>query len=593
MIKILDPVTISKIAAGEVVERPLSVVKELIENAIDAGATEITVTLEDGGHKLIRVSDNGCGMNDADAVLCIKSHSTSKLRDVADLESIHTLGFRGEALNSMGAVSYLTVTTCAAGSDSGVIIKVEGGIEKPAVPAARPQGTTIEVANLFFNVPARRKFLKSARAEASAIVQLVEKFIIAYPAVAFRVDNNSSQALSVPPSQEFIDRITYIMGGNISASIVTATGSRGVAGLTAFFTKPDVTFPNRNYQMLFVNRRYVRDKGVSSAIENAFRGLMPPGRHAMAILLVDLPAASVDVNVHPTKAEVRFESPQDIFSLVYRTVREGLGPQAALPEFPSARSADAEPPGMMDPVVNRKSPLLSSQPMQSAIGFAPPDPVLSRAPEVTDETVMQGWTMQSDPFEHASDPMAGVRILGQFYETFIMAEFYGEPVFIDQHVASERIIYNRLRKAGITPSAQMLLMPEPVELPRDIHAILMRNLKAVRNAGIELEPFGERAFVIRSAVHNTRADDPVELLSALAAELETTHGRLPENALLDRMITTASCKMAIKAGQRLTHEEMHALVSDLLKTEFNRTCPHGRPIIHSITLDTLKGWFKR
>ncbi|HPN93094.1 MAG TPA: DNA mismatch repair endonuclease MutL [bacterium] len=605
-IKALDELTISKIAAGEVVERPVAVVKELVENALDAGATEIVVDIEDGGRKLIRVSDNGTGMSREDAEICLKSHSTSKLGSIDDLERVHTLGFRGEALHSIGSVSTLTVTTSDNENGEGWRVRMEGGAEKPLEAAARPRGTTIEVENLFYNVPARRKFIKSARSEIQAVNSMMSKMIVAYPGVAFTQTHNGSPVFKAAGAADMKERIRYIFGKDIADKVERSDGEMAGMRIEAWFTMPDLAFPNRRYQMFVVNGRVVNDKHLAAAVQVACRGLVPSGRHCMAILFLDAPASDIDPNVHPTKSEVRFLSPHDVHSLVYRTIRGRFTEPGII-----------EPKEILNPIKERNEPAAAGRTSsQHELNIQVPEkPERSAATESSevhahpfDEEAAPRPHTQSVPENRSSirkttaeneyrEPsrIAGhdFKVLGQFFKTYILIDLDGYPMFIDQHVASERIIYNELRRKTKNSAEQLQLISEPVETPRDVYEILSRNLERAREAGLTIEPFGERAFIIRAVAHSAGPFDPVELLAAIADEIRSAPDKAPENLLTGRLLTVAACRMAVKAGQTLTHAEMDALVERYLKEEFNRTCPHGRPITHKLTREALDVWFKR
>lgn len=620
-INILDSATVSKIAAGEVVERPLSVVKELVENSIDAGSTEISINIEEGGHRLIRISDNGSGMSREDASICLKRHTTSKLSKIEDLEKVISLGFRGEALHSIGSVARLSVVTSDGFSDNGWKVRMEGGEEFPVEPAARVRGTTVEVENLFFNVPARRKFLKSPKSEITVINSLVTGFIIGRPDIGFELFNNGKQVLKTKPGEDHLSRIGYIMGGNIARELAHLTGAGRNIGLNAWFSLPDMTFPNRKYQLFFVNGRLVRDKNLTVAVDAAYRGMTPAGRYGLAILFLDVPASSVDANVHPTKTEVRFENTHEIHSLIYRTLRGRFaqsepgadGPllslvsqvktsdkfqdsvddsAGALKARPFQREVDFQ----MAPVVSAPFGEGKRERREEDIEDSPdfmPDNAFMPAPDKKVSRNEADGVDENPAVPAVSGGPAELKILGQFYNTFIMAQMDGAPVFIDQHVASERIIYNQLKRKSIVRGAQLQLISQPVEVPVDVHSVLSENLEKVRQIGLEIEPFGERAFVIRSVTHNAAPFDPASLLISVAEEIKSAPKRAPDDLLLDRLLTVASCKMAVKAGQELTHEEMKHITEQLMKEEYNRTCPHGRPIFYSISQDLLNSWFKR
>jgi DNA mismatch repair protein MutL len=607
MIRALDAFTIGKIAAGEVVERPVSVVKELMENALDAKSTEITVNIEDGGHKLIRVSDNGTGMSAEDAALCLKSHTTSKLFTTEDLEKILTFGFRGEALHSIGAVSRLTVTTCDNDGVEGRRVRMEGADEQPPETAARVRGTTVEVENLFFNVPARRKFLKSPRSEIQAIDTLVARLIVAHPNVKFLLTHNGLDVFKAPGGQSIPDRIRYIFGKDIAEKIVHITGTDGRIGLDAYFTLPDMTFPNRKYHIFFVNGRLIKDRNITVAVDAAYKGLIPGGRYGLAILFLNLDSSDLDANVHPAKTEVRFAAPHEIHSLIYRALRgrfsdTGANETEMFSLTPQTSAKDtAEPTGMMN-FQRFKKP---APPPVQAEPPAPPVPVqqpifqpAETRPEITVTSASHAPVADAQQ-QAAGGPETSLfkggscHVISQFFKTYILVEIDGDPVFIDQHVASERILYNELKRKAVRRPEQLQLISEPVEVPRDVFNTLNENLGRVRAAGVEIEPFGDRAFVIRSVAHKAGPFDPASLLVAIAHEITSAPFKTPENVLTDKLLTVAACKMAVKAGQDLTLDEMRGLVEAYLKEEFNRTCPHGRPIIHKVSRENLNAWFRR
>ncbi|MEW6200909.1 MAG: DNA mismatch repair endonuclease MutL [bacterium] len=567
-IRVLDEKTVSKIAAGEVIERPLSVIKELVENAIDAAATEIAVEIQEGGHRLIRVSDNGCGMGPDDCRLAIESHTTSKLADIADLDSLATLGFRGEALHSIAAVSHLTATSRRRQDEVGVCLRVEGGKIISEEPAARNPGTTVEVENLFYNIPARQKFLKTSRAEVQAISNFLSRVFIAYPEISFRFAHNDVDVFRIEPAESPMERIHAQMGREVSGAIEEARGNLKRVGIHAIFTRPDFTFPNRRFQTYFVNRRLVKDRSITIAVDTAYKGLIPSGRYPMCIMLLAVPPDEVDVNVHPAKTEVRFLHEHEIHSLIYRTIRSS---------FVEPLKVESEPP----------LKLVSPQ-----AKISPPPLLQPHPPAVQRELKLESAPPLLVPDAEADDKQR-VEIYDQFYDTFIFATVNGQPVIIDQHIASERIMYNRLKRASADAPSQRLLISEPVEVPHYVFSVLNDNLDAINSTGIEIESFGDRAFVIRSVVHNAGAYDPLSLLTTLANEITAAPFKAPDNVIQDKLITVVACKMAIQGGQKLSREEMKALVEEYLTEEFNRTCPHGRPIMFELSREALNSWFKR
>ncbi len=605
VIRALDALTISKIAAGEVIERPASVVKELVENSLDAKSRDIRIDIEDGGRKLIRVSDDGIGMSRDDAALCLKSHTTSKLISTDDLEKIITFGFRGEALHSIGAVARLTVTTSDNADGDGWRVRMEGAVESPPAPDSRTRGTTVEVENLFFNVPARRKFLKSPRSEIQSIDTLVAALIVAHPDVAFHLTHNGANVFKAPAGQDVMGRIRYIFGKDIASRVVRSTATDGRLGLDAFFTLPDTTFPNRKYHLFLINRRLVKDRHISIAVDNAYKGLIPGGRFGMAILFLDISASEIDANVHPAKSEVRFVAPHDVHSIIYRTLRSRFSDAGDTANFslsPQTVPKDPlTPPGMM-PQMKKPAPpavqieLLSQK--DTAPAAVPDQQPVDTSTVVGRESPAStppayGRGIEKKPSTEPSSVRGSYKVIAQFFKTYILIELDGAPVFIDQHVASERVLYNELKRKAVKRPEQLQLISEPVEVPRDVFNTLSENMERVRAAGLEIEPFGDRAFVIRAAAHNTGPLDPASLLIAMAHEITAAPYKTPENILTDKLLTVAACKMAVKAGQELDIEEMRALADSYMKEEFNRTCPHGRPIIHEVSRENLNAWFKR
>jgi DNA mismatch repair protein MutL len=490
---------------------------------------------------------------------------------------------------------------------------MEGAKELPAETASRVRGTTVEVENLFYNVPARRKFMKSPRSEIQAIDTFIARMLIAQPAVKFVLTHNNTNVFSVPAGQEITDRIRYILGKDIAGRVVRATATDGKIGLDAYFTMPDMTFPNRKYQIFFVNRRLIKDRHIITAVDTSYRGLIPGGRYGLAILFIDISAAELDTNIHPAKTEIRFAAPHEIHSLIYRALR-GTFSGGAAPETeifslsPQAHARDPrEPQGMMPSFPQKKS---GPPPVQTELPRPAPEPriqpdgraVVPEQQPIAPASSEPARPSAAAPFQRAAEQriqdeitISGkqFRVLAQFFKTYILIELDGEPVYIDQHVASERIIYNELKRKTLRRPEQLQLISEPVEVPREVYNTLIESLETVKAAGVEIEPFGERAFIIRAVAHNVGPLDPAELLMALAHEISTAPHKTPAHVLTDKLLTVAACKMAVKAGQELTAEEMRSLIEAYMKEEFNRTCPHGRPIIHKVTRENLNAWFKR
>lgn len=574
-IKILDEDTISKIAAGEIIERPLSVVKELIENAIDAGSSEIAVEISDGGKKLIRVSDNGQGMTDGEIKLSAQRHTTSKLGHIDDLRTLQTLGFRGEALHSIASVSKMIITSKNTSNEIGAQLQIMGGKIISVKPCARNKGTTIEVENLFFNTPARFKFLHSSQSETKSVATLVSHFMICYPLIAFSFINGDATIYKTEPNETYQKRISYVFGKDVVGNLLEVKSNLRKVQLYGFLSKPAITFPNRRFQIFYINNRLIKDKTLTIAVDTAYRGLITNGRYAFTVLFLDIPSDEIDVNVHPAKTEIRFVNSHEVHSLIYRAIRETFILQTDVETEKKVFLQLVEDDILKNSAKTDTLKLSSAQgELKLAHSHTPQRSIIS------DNTA-------------TSYSVNNFELIGQFFDTFILIKMKGCPAFIDQHVASERIIYNRLkREKGALPQ-QIFLLTEPVEVPHYIYSTLVENLQLIKTVGLEIEPFGERAFVIRSSIHSACMLDAASMLISLATEITSAPYKLPENILLDKLYTTTACKLAIQAGQALSKEEMQKLVEELFAEEYYDTCPHGRPIIFEVSRNLLNSWFKR
>lgn len=583
IIRELDEATVSKIAAGEVIERPSSVVKELIENALDAGSTEISILVEDGGRKRIRVSDNGAGMSPEDVPRCLGRHATSKLHTIGDLDALNTMGFRGEALYSVAAVSHMTILSRHPDSDLGYQVVVEAGRIHSQEPAPRVPGTTIDVENLFFNLPARFKYMKTARSEAQSISGIVSRFLIAWPRVAFTFMHNDVTIFQAPPEETLEDRLRLVFGADVARDVRRTEAVLKRNAALIHFTPPDITYPNRKFQMYFVNGRPVRDRTIMAAVDIAYKGLVPNARFPLAVVMLTMPGVEVDMNVHPQKHEVRFVNTHEVHSLIYRALRSQFV-AAALPDPERPFTLVAAPTPGFAPGSHSGA---SSQDSSHTGGFGAPRHSL---PALQKELKLSSPPSDASPSAPATH---NFRVLGQFFNTYIFISLEGRPVFIDQHVASERILYNKLRRDSTGRPSQMLLLTSPVEVPHYVAPVLSENIERIRRVGLEIEPFGERAFVVRSILHNSGPFDALSLLVAIAEEITAAPFAMPDHALTDKLLTVAACRMAVQAGRELSMQEMTALVAEYLNEEFNRTCPHGRPILYEVSREILNTWFRR
>ncbi|MGC8862062.1 MAG: DNA mismatch repair endonuclease MutL [Armatimonadota bacterium] len=621
-ITVLDEHTANRIAAGEVVERPASVVKELVENSIDAGATQITVILEQGGKELIKVTDNGCGMTREDAVLSLQRHATSKIRDARDLEAIRTLGFRGEALPSIASVSFLEMVTRHESEPDGVRLEVEAGTITNLEAVGAPQGTTITVRKLFFNTPARLKFLKSAQTELSHITESIGWFAMAYPDVHFRLVYGGREVLSSPGTGIRINSITQVLGKDVAKQLVPVEFASEWVDVEGFVSNPSLSRINRRDQVFFVNGRPIRSRTIAHALDLAYRGLLPPGRYPIAVIFVRVRPELVDVNVHPAKAEVKFSSEQEVHTAVHRAVNQALMAGAAAPTLSGPESvpevvAGAEPTATHRPAADSRKARI--EPVQSAFSTmdisAFQEALARRREEALKEVASQdpftwekgaGVPVEESPVPDAAPAgvqdyppravaLRGVKVIGRARETYIIAECDDGILVIDQHVAHERVLYDRMLKAdqAKSPAIQRLISPVSLSLSARESAIVRQRLDQLRKAGFELEEFGRDTYVMRGAPPSLRPSEAEAVVRDMIAELVDLSIARHLIVRPDQVLITAACKMAVKAGEKLSEPEMKRLVDDLLKCENPFVCPHGRPIIVSLSNWELDRKFRR
>jgi DNA mismatch repair protein MutL len=576
----------NQIAAGEVVERPASVVKELIENAIDAGATRIAITVEYGGKKLIRVEDDGIGMDPGDARLCLERHATSKISKADDLGAIVTLGFRGEALPSMASVSHFKLRTRARGSDSGTEIRVNAGIVESVVEAGGPEGTMVEVADVFYNLPARRKFLKSDGAEAAQVSRVVTQLALCYPEVGFTLTSSGKKILAVPPVTGLADRLYQIYGDR--QDLIAVEREFGGLRLHGFIAALAEQGPVRGPQHVFVNRRIVKDRTIAHAIIDSYSVATNKERSPEVHLFLEIPPDRVDVNVHPTKAEVRFREQSLVHEMVRRALGDALGKGPA-PEL-TLRTTDVMPGRPMQPAIpgalaggsfpSRWAPPSSHPPST----WAPPAPTQP----ATDTTVDTPVTTNVP----AVRPMIA---LGQFRDTFIIAMDDEGLCIIDQHVAHERVLFERIMERLTSESleSQRLLIPVILELPAAERAALVSKADALARFGFEVEEFGGESIKVNSVPALLPPNECDAALRALADDLEGLDRGLRLEDALKQIAATTACHAAVKAHYPLTLEKMHHILEELRATAYSTVCPHGRPVMLRITRREIEKNFDR
>jgi len=567
----------ARIAAGEVIERPASVVKELVENSLDAGAREISVWIEGAGVSLIRVSDDGGGIAEEDLPLAIERHATSKIKDEADLWQIATLGFRGEALPSIGSVAKLEITSRTRDSDIGYRIAIDGGNIGGIIAAGSAAGTTAEVRDLFFNIPARRKFLKSPGTELSHICDVVNHAALAHAEVHFRLYNQGNLLSDYPAGVEARDRLGQVLGRDVARSMAPFSWTRGELRIEGFLSKAPSSFPTTRYLTAYVNRRFVRDRVLTHAILHGYETLLMKGRYPAVVLELAMPYKDVDVNVHPAKHEVRFRRQQEIHEAVAAAVKEGLRLEARAPA-----------PSFIE--------RLDRVPAPAAVGDAAESyaaPIVGSGPALTPAEIIR---FESAPPLVNSGFFSSLEVLGQILGCYLICVSARGLAVIDQHAAHERVAFERMRRevadGGI--ERQNLLIPQVIELPPGEAALLEQRLGILDRVGFAVEPFGAGGeYVIRSAPALFPAGDYREAIRRMIAEVADigASGEI-EEGLEDRLATIA-CHSVIRAHRKLERDEIRALLRDLDQIDFATQCPHGRPVLIELSEGQLEAMFRR
>jgi DNA mismatch repair protein MutL len=587
-IHLLPPEVASQIAAGEVVERPASVVKELLENALDAGASHITITIEGAGQQLVEVADDGSGIPVDELALAVERHATSKLQFAADLFSITTLGFRGEALASIGSVSRMTITSRPADSGDGKQsgaggrLRVEAGQSTPVEPVGAPVGTVVRVENLFYNVPARLKFLKAEVTERRQIDTLVTRYALAFPRVRFSLRQEGRPALQTSGNGDRREVLASLYGVEMARQMIEVLAKDDNTSITGFISPPSLTRSNRREITFFVNGRPVQDSTLTAALVQGYHSLLMVGRYPLAILFLELPADMVDVNVHPTKAEVRFREPDRLFSAVQRAVRRVLLAHTPVPEI-TEQLRWSTPTRQPDLAWQMSGEDSDRQSNTSSIPY--PLPPAASQPSLGNRRV----------------PL--LRLIGQIAATYLVAEGPDGLYLIDQHAAHERVLFEKLMAqhegcesdhAGREKSipSQNLLQPVAVDLPPASARLLNEQLLILAHLGFTVEPFGQTTFLVRAVPALLTKLDPTVALHVLVEDFE--EDETPLQAEIEARITARVCKRAaVKAGQILSPEEQRALLSDLESCTSPRTCPHGRPTMIHLSVDLLERQFGR
>ena len=650
-IHVLSEAVANKIAAGEVVERPASVVKELLENSLDAGSTRIKIQIEAGGKKLIQITDNGCGMVRDDAMLAFERHATSKMKNAEDLLSITTLGFRGEALPSIASVSRLRMETRASGEASGTVIEINGGKIFKVEEAGLPNGTSITIRDLFFNTPARKKFLKAESTELSHIASLVTHYALAHPDKHFELHSTTNAMLIAPPVAGHTERVYQVFGKEVLDQLIPLTAvqplmhvglpqpppwrrqpdevaqSPGEMRLHGFVSKPEIQKLNRNSIYIFVNGRLIHDRLIHHALTEAYRNILPPTVYPVVLLFLELPAEEVDVNVHPSKTEVRFRQNTVMHDFVRDSVRAALMKARPVPQFTKEISAHPTASPSLTPIVatgSTESLQSPNNPFSSQDFDLQPQPVLAIserfqfgaqgitvdanaavslaresqpiptdgcAPPMIDEGVID----EAEPIHDFAPSLATLRPLGQVRESFILAVNDEGLWIIDQHVAHERVLFERILKqrSAQKVESQHLLMPLLIELNPAQQAVFSEISDELAKNGFEAEPFGARSIAIKIAPAGIEASQVEKMLHELLDQLSHEEQSINMEKVRSRIAASIACHAAIKVNMPLEQNKMEWLLAELAKTECPMSCPHGRPVVLRYSIKDIQKAFKR
>lgn len=644
-IRQLPPSVVNKIAAGEVIERPASVIKELVENSVDAGSTRVSVTIGKGGSEYITVSDNGCGISSEQLKLAVASHATSKLRDADDLFNVGTLGFRGEALASISEVSQFVIRSRTDENNAGSELEINGGQLSAIEPCGCPVGTSITVRNLFFNTPVRRKFLKTVQTEMGHISEALTRIALPHPKVHFTLHHNDREIYDLPATDEWQERIASLFGRELADDLIPVEAQEGDITMSGFVADPSQNRGNNRMQYLFLNGRYIKDRALSHALSEAYRGLLMTGRYAIGFLQIDMPPDQVDVNVHPTKLEVRFQESGKLYSHLLSMLRtrflstdltaqarlnsgqradvssvstpmtQGAGGagQGMATGSPEARAASArsEVSSWARSQFSGSGGTPSFQKFPDSGGFLGQGGASSSMP-----APQQGGLDLQFPSATSSDvgavsPAAGDIPFGedgptravsnqgtpaiQVYHRYLITETEEGVMIIDQHALHERILYEEIREKVLGGNAEMqrLLVPEPVQLTAGEAAAVLENREMLAKLGVEVESFGNDTVLVSAYPAMLAQLNPSEVIRQIAEQLMTPEKQIDRRDVLDELLHMISCKAAIKAGDRLTPDEISALLERRHLCQDAHHCPHGRPTTLVFSRDELDRRFKR
>ncbi len=590
IINVLDDATINKIAAGEVVERPVSVVKELVENSIDAGATNISVEIKDGGIEYIRVSDNGRGIEKNNIPKVFLRHATSKIRSIEDLAVTTTLGFRGEALSSIASVSRVELLTKSERDILGYSYRINGGRCDSFDEAGVPDGTTVIVRNLFYNTPARRKFLKSAVTEAGHITELMEKLILSHPSISFKYTVNGIVKLSSDGLGDVSACIYSLFGRETAASSNSIDHSTEACSINGFAGKPEIARGNRNFELFFVNGRFIKSKILSSAVEEAYKPYLMLHKFPFVLLYINIPSDRLDVNVHPAKTEIRFLDEREVFSTVFDAVTDAVTRKELIPDISLEETSEKKekrestPPAQMIPEPF-ETKALESYRINTIKEQINKDHAETKIP-VQENLFKDGFLSEEARSRH--------RVIGQIFDTYWIIEYENKLYIIDQHAAHEKVLYERLVKQINANSviSQAISPPYIVSLTAAEEETVKKHVEIFRETGFEIEHFGQREYALSSVPSELFGMSEQDYFLSVVDDLTDTGNMKEPDQIKDR-IATMACKAAVKGNMRMSFAEADALINELLQLDNPYNCPHGRPTIISFSKQELEKMFKR
>lgn len=594
-IELLDKNTIDKIAAGEVVDRPSSIVKELVENAIDAKSSAITIEVKEGGISFIRITDNGCGIPKKEISKAFLRHSTSKIRKIEDLSTISSLGFRGEALSSIAAVSQVELITKTYDELTGTRYLIDGGEEKSIEDIGAPQGTTFIIRNIFYNTPARKKFLKSPITEGSYITSLVERLALSNPNISFKYIINNQTKLYTTGNSNLKDIIYNVYGRDITSNLIEIEDETNYVKIKGYIGNPNVCRGNRNYENYFINGRYIKNTIIAKAIEDAFKPFLMQHKYPFTSILINLDGNLVDVNVHPAKMEVRFSSQNDVYDSIYTILHKALTKKESIPEI------SLDKPSQIKPVVNTeinkiKNKIPEPFEFERRNEFVKEEKkIYTNNPEISYKLPEKTEPVYEQQKLFDMNTVADIKIIGQVFDTYWIIQYTDKMFIIDQHAAHEKVLYerivNNLKSKNFT--SQIVNPPIIVSLTSAEEEIIQKFKQEFEMFGFDIENFGGKEYSIHAVPDNLYNLSAKELFIEMIDSLSGINNSINETDMILDKIATMSCKAAVKGNNKLSYQEMEALFKELITLDNPYNCPHGRPTIVSMSKYELEKKFKR